>query len=75
MPSKTYTIKVNIMPFIVPNFVTVEAPSRSGQKVVGEQESLKLCALDEQTLYELCDDFTNAVFAKAGKQRPSKPTP
>lgn len=63
-------IKVKLRPFTVPNFVSHETPP--GYLMERSQEGPKsaLKDLDEETLAALCEEFTENVFAKAGKQRP-----
>jgi len=67
------TFKVNLKPFTIPNYVLVEMPP--GKRDDGWQEGPKyrLEDLDAVTLDGLCDQFRDAVFAKAGKSRPPQP--
>lgn len=56
MPS----IKLEIMPFEVPEQVEVRLPD-------GDTVDVQLKDLDEEALAELIEGFTNAVLEKAGK--------
>lgn len=55
-------IKRKLRPFTVPNYVGVE---------MGAQEpvSIPLSELDREALEELCEEFVDAVFTKAGVDR------
>lgn len=66
----TVSIKVKLRPFTVPNFVIHEAPPGLRQDGFFEGPKTALKDLDEQTLAALCEEFTENVFKKAGKQRP-----
>jgi hypothetical protein len=69
--TKEVTIKIKVKPFTVPNFVVREVVARPRQEGVKFDDSgIPLSDLDAYTLEEMCEEFTNAVFAKAGKQRP-----
>lgn len=59
-------LKVNIKPFSVPNYVVAEAEARPRQEGFSEMPSIHLSDLDADTVHKLCDDFTRAVFKKAG---------
>lgn len=63
-------IEVRLKPFTVPNFVIAETEARPRQEGVSLAQQYRLSALDPETLERLCEEFTNAVFKKAGKQRP-----
>lgn len=57
--NKTISLAVTIRPFQVPDFVVLvpkEPVSRSE-----EQPGIPLSDLDAYTLYELCEEFTNAT--------------
>ena len=72
--SKPITIQMKLQPFVVPNFVGIEMPPRKRQHDFAgpESSSLPLSSIDETSLEEPCQQFANAAFAKAGKQRPPK---
>lgn len=62
------TIKVELQPFTVPNYVLVG--SKSGLHQDGAWfDGLKyhISELSSETLSELCDEFRDAVFAKAAR--------
>lgn len=62
------TIEIELKPFTVPNFVT-PVPKTGRQDTEGTH-SIPLSDLDARTLEQMCDEFREAVFTKAGKQRP-----
>ncbi len=66
-------IELDLKPFMVPNFVLVKgkAIKTSGGDFI-EPGKFRLQDLDPQTLAKLCENFTNNVFQKAGKQRPNE---
>ena len=72
--SKNITIQMKLQPFVVPNFVGIEMPPRKRQEgfTGPESSSLPLSAIEETALEELCQQFADSVFAKAGKQRHPK---
>jgi len=55
-------IEVDIIPLYVPDYV---GTAQSGTN------TLDLSELPPEILERLCEDFTNAVFEKAGKERPT----
>lgn len=55
-------IEVEIKPFIIPNFVTIEGDENA--------KGVPLSALDSYALDKLCTDFREGVFGKAGKSQP-----
>jgi hypothetical protein len=57
-----------INPFPVPTGVTLQLPTGKKQDGVQPLPTLMLSQLSEETLAELCEDFTKAVFAAAGKE-------
>lgn len=63
-------ITVKLRPFNVPNFVLTEPEPKPRQEGFSESPKYALCDLDPSTLEKLCEEFTQAVFEKAGKQRP-----
>lgn len=66
------TIKLKLKPFSVPNFVLVEATPKQRQEGFKDASSYPLSDLDERTLMILCDEFTESVFKKAGKDMPTR---
>jgi hypothetical protein len=64
------SIEVELQPFTVPNYVLTVQPPRPKQEGIVETPKLALPDLDSDTLNQLCRDFRNAVFEKAGKQQP-----
>ena len=65
------TIEVKLKPFQVPNFVLADEGPRPKQDGFVEGKSYSLSDLDAVTLRKMCDEFTAAVFKKAGKSQPS----
>lgn len=63
------TIEVTLRPFTVPNFVLCERPDD------GPEPCYPLSEVDAITLDRLCNEFRDAVFAKAGKQQPPQHVP
>lgn len=60
------SVKVEIKPFQVPNFVMVDdAPD-----FISEDIGIPLSALDSLTLDKLCRDFREEIFKRAGKEQP-----
>jgi hypothetical protein len=68
------TIEVKLKPFQVPNFVLTETAPKPRQEGIQEAPKYALEELDAETLEKLCDEFTDAVFKKAGKRRPPRAT-
>ena len=64
------TIEVKLKPFQVPNLVLTEAEPKPRQEGMTEAPKYALSELDSETLEALCEQFTKAVFEKAGKRRP-----
>jgi len=60
------TIEVKIKPFQVPSFV------RTYEDDDGKSSAIALRELSTETLEQLCQEFTDEVFQKAGKERPQK---
>lgn len=62
------TITLELNPFPVPNDVTGKMPG-TGKREDGIRPTtvMELSELSEETLAALCDEFTQAVFAAAGK--------
>lgn len=60
-------IDVTLKPFQVPNYVL------TGDGGLQESPKYALSELTPDVLEALCEEFTQAVFKKAGKQRPPRP--
>ena len=68
-------IEVELQPFTIPNFVLTVKEPRPKQDCIQEIPKYALSELDTYTLDRLCDEFRDAVFAKAGKQQPPQNMP
>ncbi len=70
--SKTINLQIKVRPFDVPISVTIDMPPRPRQDGIKDQQdsAIPLSELDAMTLHEMCEEWTSAVFAKAGKVRP-----
>lgn len=64
------TIKIKLKPFTVPNFVCVAGHEAHREEGFVQSKTFALSELDAVTLEKMCEEFTCAVFDKAGKQRP-----
>lgn len=62
-------INLHLKPFIVPDFVIVETPPGTRQEGFKAVPSLPLIDLSAQVLNQLCDDFRDAIFTKAFKNK------
>ena len=60
------TYEVEIHPFNVPNFVVPVSKAGFKQDGIVIKDGVPLSELSQETLRHLCEDFTNAVFDKAG---------
>jgi len=62
------SVNLELSPFAVPTEVSIRVPG-GGKREDGIQAAMtmKLAQLDEETLAALCEEFTTAVFAAAGK--------
>lgn len=65
-------MKVELRPFMVPNFVIQVTPAAPRQQGLREAPCYSLDEVDADTLARMCDEFRAAVFAKAGKADPAK---
>lgn len=65
------TLKTKVRPFTVPNFVSREMPPSPRQDGFKIDPGVPISELDPETLLLLCNEFTDAIFVKAGKERPS----
>jgi hypothetical protein len=61
------TMKLELNPFDVPDHVTVKLPPGRREDGMQALPTIALQDIDEETLASLCDEFTEAVFAAAGK--------
>ena len=61
-----------IPPYVVPKAeaVPIGAIQKQGTHRRADLVRYSLATLDEPTLLALCEEFTNSVFAAAGKTRP-----
>ena len=61
------SFKVKLVPFTVPNYVSVEMPLCPKQNGFVEGFKYAIEELDTDTLSSLCDEFRANVFARANK--------
>lgn len=66
------SIKVDLQPFSVPNFVLTHQEARPRQEGITETVKFALSELDADTLERLCQDFRKAVFEKASIPMPPR---
>jgi hypothetical protein len=64
-------MKVELNPWMVPNFVTAKMPPRPRQEGYQEAPAWALKDVDADTLATQCDQFRAEVFRKAGKPDPA----
>ena len=64
-------MKVELKPWMVPNFVTAKMSSRIRQEGYIEGMKWALVEVDADALAEQCDQFRAEVFRKAGKPDPA----
>lgn len=64
--------KIELVPWVVPNFVSAKMPPRPRQDGWSEGPKWPLAEVEAETLARLCDDFRAEVFRKAGKPDPGK---
>lgn len=62
------TIKLELLPFSVPNYVIVKMPPT---ETFTESPKFHLKDLEPDTLAKLCEEFRRNVFAKAEKKDPA----
>ena len=60
-------IELNLKPFSVPNFVQIDGEDKAA---IGDESSIPLHMVDKWTLEKMCEEFTDAVFKKAKRNRP-----
>jgi hypothetical protein len=67
-------MKVELLPWQVPNFVIGKIPARPRQEGFNPDSSPKwaLAEVDAETLAQQCDAFRAEVFRKAGKEDTAK---
>ena len=66
-------MKIDLIPFTVPNFVTGVMPPKSRQEgPYVDSPKWALADVPEEDLSKLCDNFRAEVFSKAGKTDPKK---
>jgi hypothetical protein len=65
-------MEFKLMPFIVPNFVSVSMPAGKREDGIKTLPSLALHELEPDVLSGLCDEFRKDVFAKAMKKDPKE---
>lgn len=63
-------INLQLRPFIVPNFVSVDMPPRQRQDGVSFAGTFPLSTVGEDELSRMCDEFRAEIFKKAGKTDP-----
>lgn len=64
-------VTMEIVPFNVPDTVRIVGPSKKKQDgFTADTYTLSIRDLEPNDLDELCRQFRNAVFEKAGKQQP-----
>lgn len=63
-------LKLALVPFTVPNYVSLKMPPRPKQDGVQPLPSFALSEIDAGVLSDLCDEFRVEVFRKAGKPDP-----
>lgn len=62
-------LDVELKPFKVPSVVVMDAKARPMEDGVKFDTGIPLSYVSAETLEKLCEEFTNAVFKKAGKHR------
>jgi hypothetical protein len=63
-------IELKLRPFPIPDGVVIDRPPGLRQDGFIPAPVLKLGELDEETLEQLCEQFREAVYKKAGKESP-----
>lgn len=66
------TVEIELLPFRIPNYVFAKEEVITKQERFNEDGKYHLSQLDSLALEALCEEFTKAVFEKAGKSRPPK---
>jgi hypothetical protein len=62
-------IETKLQPFLVPEYVTHEAPPKARQDGFSLAPRIPLGELSDETLDALCAQFRTTIFAKATEQR------
>lgn len=62
---------VDTQPWLVPNYIILEMPTRSRQDGIREAPKLHVKDVNADTLAGMCDEFRAEVFRKAGKADPA----
>jgi len=60
-------INIELEPWVVPNFVRQKTKPSMRQEGYKEGLSISIKDLDEDVLSDLCDEFRQGIFKKAGK--------
>jgi len=63
-------LDVELKPFNVPNFVIIGSLLRPEGERDKFENGIAISNVSAEALEKLCEEFTDAVFKKAGKQRP-----
>jgi hypothetical protein len=63
-------MKVDLNPWMTPNFVTGKVSPRARQEGMTEGPKWHISDVDADTLSQMCDDFRAEIFKKAGKADP-----
>ena len=63
-------IEIKLKGFLVPNYVMVEGSAKPRQEGFTEDRKFHLSELDAITLDQLCRDFRDEIFKRAGKNQP-----
>lgn len=65
-------MKVELQPWMTPNFVTALTNPRPGLEGMQETPKWHISNVDAETLAKQCDRFRASIFAKAGKADPAQ---
>jgi hypothetical protein len=66
----TITTKVELMPFLTPNFVIQKVEPGKREEGLRHVPQYALAELDADVLDALCNEFRSEIFKKAGKRDP-----
>lgn len=67
---KMSSVKINLKPFNVPNFVLPIFRTGLRQDGLKEISGFPLSEIEPETLSDMCDEFRKSIFEKAGKKDP-----